>query len=157
MQLEFPLGTPQGYECNPSSQRERDAASPAILPAFYQNAPIILPEAAAVSTARAFKFSGLYVTPPVNDYTRDSERGHAEGVPKASRRNVSFPQGTRVTYVTLRQFLLLLLFIYYFLILSLTLFFFKSSSQLHDRIQNSHCMSLYCIDVKFNIHLNIFT
>ncbi len=71
----------------------------------------------------------------MNDYTRDSERGHAEGVPKASRRNVSFPQGTRVTYVTLRQFLLLLLFIYYFLILSLTLFFFKSSSQLHDRIQ----------------------
>ncbi len=58
---------------------------------------LILPEAAAVSTTHAFKASWSLRHPvrdvsPIHwtDYTRDSERGHAEGVPKVFRRSISF-------------------------------------------------------------------
>ncbi len=41
-----------------------------------------------------------YVSPiHWTDYTHDSERGHAVGVSKVFRRSVSFPLGTRDTYV----------------------------------------------------------
>ncbi|KAI2664621.1 Transposon Ty3-G Gag-Pol polyprotein [Labeo rohita] len=60
-----------------------------------------------VSNARVFIASWLVTSPAVDvslfhwtDYTCDSEHGHAEGIPKAFRRGVSFPRGTRVTYVT---------------------------------------------------------
>ncbi len=54
------------------------------------------------STAHAFMLLGLYVTPPVmshpsnwSDYTRDSERGHAGGVPIALQCSSSFWRGTK--------------------------------------------------------------
>ncbi len=63
-------------------------------------------EAGAGCTSRAFKHPGCDVTAPdvwpsiLTDYTYDSELDNADGVPLAFRRSVSFPRGTRVTYVT---------------------------------------------------------
>ncbi|KAI2653704.1 Transposon Ty3-G Gag-Pol polyprotein [Labeo rohita] len=55
-----------------------------------------------VSNARVFIASWLVTSPAVDvslfhwtDFTCDSEHGHAEDVPKAFRRGVSFPRGTR--------------------------------------------------------------
>ncbi|KAI2665856.1 Transposon Ty3-G Gag-Pol polyprotein [Labeo rohita] len=76
MWLEFLKGNISGYVCNPGSPWERDAASRGHAPA------------------------SLDVTRHWSDYTRDSERCHAEGVPIAFQRAVSFPLGTGVTYVT---------------------------------------------------------
>ncbi|KAI2644186.1 enzymatic polyprotein [Labeo rohita] len=63
-QLEFPKGNVPGYVCNHGSQRERDAASRAILPASLQCLLLYL-EAAGCMHRTCFKLSGLYVTPPV--------------------------------------------------------------------------------------------
>ncbi len=85
----FPEGNVPGYVCNPGSPRERDC------------------------TSRAFKHPGHDVTAPdvwpsiLTDYTYDSELDNADGVPLAFRRSVSFPRGTRVTYVTWDVFLYL--------------------------------------------------
>ncbi len=61
---------------------------------------------AGPGTSRAFKHPGHDVTTSdvwpsiLTDYTYDSELDNADGVPLAFRRSVSFPRGTRVTYVT---------------------------------------------------------
>ncbi|KAI2647902.1 Transposon Ty3-G Gag-Pol polyprotein [Labeo rohita] len=65
-------------------------------------------DAARVSEGERLRLPSWLVTAPAvdvslfhwTDYTCDSEHGHAEDVPKAFRRGVSFPRGTRVTYVT---------------------------------------------------------
>ncbi|KAI2665262.1 ORF V: Enzymatic polyprotein [Labeo rohita] len=65
-------------------------------------------DAARVPERERLRLPSWLVTSPAcdvslfhwTDYTCDSEHGHAEGVPKAFRRGASFPQGTRVTYVT---------------------------------------------------------
>ncbi len=82
-------GTSQGYVCNSRSPRERDAASPAILPAFlralpsfYQKLPLYPPHVllrSLISKSPRHDVSPIHWT----DYTHDSEHGHAEGVPKA--------------------------------------------------------------------------
>ncbi len=68
-------------------------------------------EADTGSTAHAFMVPGLYVAPPgdvslINwsDYTRYSERGHAEGSPKVFN-GARIPSGARDSYITLRSFL----------------------------------------------------
>ncbi len=59
-------------------------------------------KAGAGCTSRAFKHPGRDVTAPdvwpsiLTDYTYDSELDNADGVPLASRRSVSFPEGNPV-------------------------------------------------------------
>ncbi len=74
----------------------------AILPASLLALASLL-EADAGSTARAFKraVSPFHWT----EYTCDSERGHAEGVPIAFRRSISFPSGNHGYMRNLRRFL----------------------------------------------------
>ncbi|KAL0194818.1 hypothetical protein M9458_008390, partial [Cirrhinus mrigala] len=85
--LEFLKGNVSGYVCNPGSPRERDAAAASLLEADACSGAL---------TSPAYDVSLFHWS----DYTRDSERGHAEGVPIAFRRGVSFPLGTGDTYVT---------------------------------------------------------
>ncbi len=105
-QLEFLKRNVLGYVCNPSSSKERDAASRGHTSGIPASACFIL-EADAGFTARAFIPAGHYVTspvtfrPPVGQIAFGFRAGHAEGVPLASfRRSVSFLRGTGVTYVT---------------------------------------------------------
>ncbi len=59
-------------------------------------------KAGAGCTSRAFKHPGRDVTAPdvwpsiLTDYTYDSELDNADGVPLASRRSVSFPEGNHI-------------------------------------------------------------
>ncbi len=103
----FPEGNVPGYVCNPGSPRERDAASQGHTSGIPTRAMLHWNlEAGAGCTSRAFKHPGRDVTAPdvwpsiLTDYTYDSELDNADGVPLAFRRSVSFPRGTRVTYVT---------------------------------------------------------
>ncbi len=105
-QLEFLKRNVSGYVCNPSSSRERDAASRG----HTSGIPVsgcFIPEADAGSTAHVFMLPGRLRHPPwclahpLDRLHMCSERGHAGAFPKASSgRSVSFPRGTRVTYVT---------------------------------------------------------
>ncbi len=102
----FPEGNVPGYVCNPGSPRERDAASQGHTSGIPTRAMLHSWKLAAGCTSRAFKHPGHDVTAPdvwpsiLTDYTYDSELDNADGVPLAFRRSVSFPRGTRVTYVT---------------------------------------------------------
>ncbi len=108
----FPEGNVPGYVCNPGSPRERDAAS--------QGHTSGIPTRAMLHSWKlapaAFKHPGCDVTAPdvwpsiLTDYTYDSELDNADGVPLAFRRSVSFPRGTRVTYVTWDDFIKYLVF-----------------------------------------------
>ncbi len=108
----FPEGNVPGYVCNPGSPRERDAAS--------QGHTSGIPTRAMLHSWKlapaAFKHPGHDVTAPdfwpsiLTDYTYDSELDNADGVPLAFRRSVSFPRGTRVTYVTWDDFIKYLVF-----------------------------------------------
>ncbi len=95
-----------GYVCNPSSSKERDAASRGHTSGIPASGCFI-PEADAGSTARAFMLPGRLRHPPVTSRPSVdrlhmcSEHGYAGGVPLASfGRSVSFLRGTGVTYVT---------------------------------------------------------
>ncbi len=105
-QLKFLKRNVLGYVCNPSSSRERDAASQGHTSGIPASACFIL-EADAGFTARAFIPAGHYVTSPVTSRPSVGQislvfrAGYAEGVAQSvSRRSVSFPRGTGVTYVT---------------------------------------------------------
>ncbi len=102
----FPEGNVPGYVCNPGSQRERDAASQGHTSGIPTRA--LLHSWKLAPAAHHVLLSILVVTSPapdvwlsiLTDYTYDSELDIADGVPLAFRRSVSFPRGTRVTYVT---------------------------------------------------------
>ncbi len=64
MQLEFLMRNVLGYVCNPSSSRERDAASRGHTSGIPASGCLI-PEADAGSTARAFMLPGRLRHPPV--------------------------------------------------------------------------------------------
>ncbi len=102
----FPEGNVPGYVCNPGSPRERDAASQGHTSGIPTRA--LLHSWKLAPAAHHVLLSILVVTSPapdvwlsiLTDYTYDSELDIADGVPLAFRRSVSFPRGTRVTYVT---------------------------------------------------------
>ncbi len=102
----FPEGNVPGYVCNPGSPRERDAASQGHTSGIPTRA--LLHSWKLAPAAHHGLLSILVVTSPapdvwlsiLTDYTYDSELDIADGVPLAFRRSVSFPRGTRVTYVT---------------------------------------------------------
>ncbi len=102
----FPEGNVPGYVCNPGSPRERDAASQGHTSGIPTRA--LLHSWKLAPAAHHALLSILVVTSPtpdvwlsiLTDYTYDSELDIADGVPLAFRRSVSFPRGTRVTYVT---------------------------------------------------------
>ncbi len=102
----FPEGNVPGYVCNPGSPRERDAASQGHTSGIPTRA--MLHSWKLAPAAHHVLLSILVVTSPapdvwlsiLTDYTYDSELDIADGVPLAFRRSVSFPRGTRVTYVT---------------------------------------------------------
>ncbi len=103
-QLDVPGGERPGYVCNPGSPRERDAASQGHTSASLLELCFI-PGSWRGCTSRAFKHPGHDVTAPdvwpsILMITHMSELDNADGVPLAFRRSVSFPRGTRVTYVT---------------------------------------------------------
>ncbi len=87
-------------------QRERDAASQGHTSGFPTRA--MLHSWKLAPAAHHVLLSIVVVTSPapdvwlsiLTDYTYDSELDIADGVPLAFRRSVSFPRGTRVTYVT---------------------------------------------------------
>ncbi|KAI2645466.1 Transposon Ty3-G Gag-Pol polyprotein [Labeo rohita] len=79
---------------------ERDAASRSHPPASLR--ALLLSWKLTLVLAQCFYASWSVTSPACDvsffhwfDCTRDSERGHAEGVPKAFRRGVSFPSGNR--------------------------------------------------------------
>ncbi len=102
----FPEGNVPGYVCNPGSPRERDTASQSHTSGIPTRA--MLHSWKLAPAAHHVLLSILVVTSPapdvwlsiLTDYTYDSELDIADGVPLAFRRSVSFPRGTRVTYVT---------------------------------------------------------
>ncbi len=102
----FPEGNVPGYVCNPGSPRERDAASQGHTSGIPTRA--LLHSWKLAPAAHHGLLSILVVTSPapdvwlsiLTDYTYDSELDIADGVSLAFRRSVSFPRGTRVTYVT---------------------------------------------------------
>ncbi|KAI2644945.1 ORF V: Enzymatic polyprotein [Labeo rohita] len=93
-----------------SLKRVGDLQALSVAPSFLDFAPGLakaLLKLTPVSNARVFIASWLVTSPADDvslfhwtDYTCDSEHGHTEGVPLVFRRGVSFPRGTRVTYVT---------------------------------------------------------
>ncbi len=97
----FWRGTSLGYVCNPSSSRERDAAS-------RGHTSSIPASGCFISWSwRRFHRTCFYASWPIMSPARDVSpilwTGYtcdSEGVPIALRRSVSFPRGTRVTYVT---------------------------------------------------------
>ncbi len=102
----FPEGNVPGYVCNPGSPRERDAASQGHTSGIPTRAMLHSWKLAPAAHHVLLSILVSDVTAPdvwpsiLTDYTYDSELDNADGVPLASRRSVSFPRGTRVTYVT---------------------------------------------------------
>ncbi len=102
----FPEGNVPGYVCNPGSPRERDAASQGHTSGIATRA--LLHSWKLAPAAHHVLLSILVMTSPapdvwlsiLTDYTYDSELDIADGVPLVFRRSVSFPRGTRFTYVT---------------------------------------------------------
>ncbi len=115
----FPEGNVPGYVCNPGSPRERDAASLGHTSGIPTRA--LLHSWKLAPAAHHALLSILVVTSPapdvwlsiLTDYTYDSELDIADGVPLAFRRSVSFPRGTRVTYVTWDVICLRVKYIYF--------------------------------------------
>ncbi len=106
MQLKFLKRNVSGYVCNPTSSRERDAASRGHTSGIPASGCFI-PEADAGSTARAFMLPGRLRHPPVTFHPSVGQithvfraRSHWGRSQSISGRSVSFPRGTRVTYVT---------------------------------------------------------
>ncbi len=108
----FPEGNVSGYVCNPGSPREQDATSQGHTSGIPTRA--MLHSWKLALAAHHVLLSILVVTSPapdvwlsiLTDYTYDSELDIA-GHPLAFRRSLSFPRGTRVTYVTWDVFLYL--------------------------------------------------
>ncbi len=130
----FPEGNVPGYVCNPGSPRERDAASQGHTSGIPTRA--LLHSWKLAPAAHHVLLSILVVTSPapdvwlsiLTDYTYDSELDIADGVPLAFRRSVSFPRGTRVTYVTWDVCHIIIIKSILSLILPLSCFLFSSSS-----------------------------
>ncbi len=103
----FPEGNVPGYVCNPGSPRERDAASQGHTSGIPTRAMLHSWKLAPAAHHVLLSILVLDVWPSIlTDYTYDSELDNADGVPLAFRRSVSFPLGTRVTYVTWDVFFL---------------------------------------------------
>ncbi len=103
----FLEGNVPGYVCNPGSPRERDAASQGHTSGIPTRAMLhswkLAPAAHHVLLSILVMMSPAPDVWPsiLTDYTYDSELDNADGVPRSSLdAAVSFPRGTRVTYVT---------------------------------------------------------
>ncbi len=103
--VSFPRGTRVAYVTWDVPLREHRAASQGHTSGIPTRA--MLHSWKLAPAAHHVLLSILVMTSPhltsgrqLTDYTYDSELDNADGVPLAFRRSVSFPRGTRVTYVT---------------------------------------------------------